>query len=832
MPIDVLLLLVLLIVCMEHKILNKNLLILALAGGCLPVSAERIACFPMDVDGGKVWETVGGNSFDVQGAREPVVVSGAVGKALRFDGYSSVIEAALPASVAGKTLKSLTFSVWCAAETYPIMAHDSESDERCVIAGNLDDAAKKGFAFCLGRDGKYSFECYSGGWKVNCRVDEPLPCYAWNNLTAVVDGAKRTIKLYLNGVEVASSRSMGGVDTGDAPFMLGRAAEPKYLGQFQINTFNGIIDEVCLYDTVVPESEIAAWKPESAAVLNYPQSRYADDLMRPRFHGMPSGNWTNECHGLVKYDGKYHLFFQKNGNGPYMSRLQWGHIVSDDLVNWEEMPIALNTDEAYDIKGCWSGCVFTDAELTGGKPNIFYTAVDYARAVIAQASPADQLLKDWNKSEKNPIVNGRPSGLSDDFRDPYLFKAEDGNYYMIVGTSKDGLGAATLHRYDKTTGTWSNDGTTFFRASGKISGRFWEMPTVNNINGKWLFTATPLETTQGVEVQYWTGTINPDGTFSTSMTTPGKVELEGMSKDGYGLLSPSIAEIGGKTVAMGIVPDKLAGDYNYQMGWAHTYSLPREWTISDDGQLLQRPYEGLTKLRTDESFQENGFRLDGNKALGGVNGRMVEVCAEFVAGGEASEYGFELLKNGSKSLRLYYSRATNKVVVDMTTLDRWVNDAGAYDGLYESSLPESVADGEIVKIHAFLDHSVLDVFINDKWAFSTRVFATDREADGVEAFSTGDVEVRSLAAWKLAADGGASVSAPRADGPKVVADGGMLTLKGLDADSIVSVYRLDGRLLRKERASGELTCRFPGEDILLINVVSEKDSFSKKLTMK
>ena len=121
----------------------------------MPVSAERIACFPMDVDGGKVWETVGGNSFDVQGAREPVVVSGAVGKALRFDGYSSVIEAALPASVAGKTLKSLTFSVWCAAETYPIMAHDSESDERCVIAGNLDDAAKKGFAFCLGRDGKF-----------------------------------------------------------------------------------------------------------------------------------------------------------------------------------------------------------------------------------------------------------------------------------------------------------------------------------------------------------------------------------------------------------------------------------------------------------------------------------------------------------------------------------------------------------------------------------------------------------------------------------------------------------------------------------------------------
>lgn len=818
--------------CMEHKKLNKKILIFALTGGCLSVNAERIAYFPMDVDGGKVTEIVEGSTFDVLGAREPMIVAGAAGKALRFDGYSSVIEASLPAAVTGKTMESFTFSVWCAVETYPIMAHDSESDERCIIAGNLDEVAKKGFAFCLGRDGKYSFECYSGGWKVNCRVDELLPCYVWNNLTAVVDGAKRTIKFYLNGVEKASSRSMGGVDIGDAPFMMGRAAEPKYQGPFQINTFNGIIDEVSLYDSIVSESEIATWKPESAAELNYPQSRYANDLMRPRFHGMPSGNWTNECHGLVKYDGKYHLFFQKNGNGPYMSRLQWGHIVSDDLVNWEELPIALNSDMNYDIKGCWSGCVFVDTELTGGKPNIFYTAVDYARAVIAQALPIDQQLLDWNKSEKNPIVNGRPSGLSDDFRDPYLFKTEDGNYYMVVGTSKDGLGAATLHRYDKAAGTWSNDGSTFFRATSNLSGRFWEMPTVNNINGKWLFTATPLETNQGVEVQYWTGSINSDGTFSTSMTTPGKVELEGMSKDGYGMLSPSIAEIGGKTVAMGIVPDKLAGDYNYQMGWAHTYSLPREWTISDDEKLLQRPYEGLSDLRTEESFLKSDFHLDGNIALHGVSGRMVEVCGEFVVGRQSFECGFELLKNGDKSLKLYYSQATNKVVVDMTSLDRWINDAGVYDGLYESSLPESIADGEIVKIHAFLDHSILDVFINDKWAFSTRVFATDRDAVGVEMFSTGDVEVRSLSAWNLAADGGASVVKPQVCGINAVVSNGMLMLKGLDSDSIVSVYRLDGCLLRKECVSGEMTCQFPGEKALLVNVVSAKGSVSKKLIMK
>jgi beta-fructofuranosidase len=159
---------------------------------------------------------------------------------------------------------------------------------------------------------------------------------------------------------------------------------------------------------------------------------------------MPSGGWTNECHGMTYSDGRYHVFFQKNANGPYMARLHWGHISSENLYSWTEEPIAIAPGESYDIKGCWSGCVFTDAQLTGGKPNIIYTAVDNAKAVMAQASPADETLADWNK--QGVIINGRPSGLSDDFRDPYFFAA-NGQKYIIVGTSKNGVGACTLHKY-------------------------------------------------------------------------------------------------------------------------------------------------------------------------------------------------------------------------------------------------------------------------------------------------------------------------------------------------------------------------------------------------
>jgi beta-fructofuranosidase len=154
------------------------------------------------------------------------------------------------------------------------------------------------------------------------------------------------------------------------------------------------MDDIAVYNSALTADEVAALANNTLASsvapdFNYPSSRYAESLWRPQFHGMPSGGWTNECHGMTYSDGRYHVFFQKNANGPYMARLHWGHISSENLYLWTEEPIAIAPGESYDIKGCWSGCVFTDAQLTGGKPNIIYTAVDNAKAVMAQASPAD-----------------------------------------------------------------------------------------------------------------------------------------------------------------------------------------------------------------------------------------------------------------------------------------------------------------------------------------------------------------------------------------------------------------------------------------------------------
>ena len=100
----------------------------------------------------------------------------------------------------------------------------------------------------------------------------------------------------------------------------------------------------------------------------------------------------------------------------------------------------------------------------------------------------------------------------------------------------------------------------------------------------------------------------------------------------------------------------------------------------------------------------------------------------------------------------------------------------------------------------------MDVFVNDKWASSIRVFPTDRDADGVEVWSDGDVPVLELGAWNLSPKGGSHGVAdveidatPDADAPVTVYNvAGMAVRSGVPFASALEglapgIYLMNGR---------------------------------------
>lgn len=713
----------------------KNYLLIALTTvQTVHISAQTaVAHFNMSLNNGKITEQVSGNSFTVNSQLPACAMKGLDGEALRFDGYSNYVKAGLPSDLNTETL---TISVTLAAESYPMMQVDvaETSPTFATICGNLDESGKKGFAFELSSQGDLRFRYGSTtGYLMSVVSDKKLPRGQWNVLTAVLDKANNAATVYLNGTQTGTGKmSRADIVHSSTDFYIGKDATEQKSGPFLINTFCGLIDDIAIYNDVITPSTVS---PQTAS-FNYPVERYADNIWRPQFHGMPSGSWTNECHGMIYSGGKYHVFFQKNPNGPYMSRLHWGHISSENLYDWTEEPIAIYPGEDYDIKGCWSGCVYED----GADTYILYTAVDNAKATIAQAKAKDASLTEWEK--QGVIINGRPTGLSDDFRDPYFFAA-NGQKYIIVGTSKNNIGACTLHKYEN--GSWTNDGNIFFQGgNANQHGTFWEMPNVTPMgNGKFLFTCTPLNTGVGVRTLCWVGTIGTDGKF----TPDGEVqylEMAGISRDGYGLLSPTIYQKDGNTLLLGIVPDKLATEENFKMGWAHNYSLPREISIAADGTLIQKPYSGLSGMRSNTKFSKS-LALTGIESLSPVSGHQIELLGEFtVASGTC---GFNFLKSGSRQASLTYDADSGKLTLDLTSLDRTVND-GVYGGIYSVAFPQKVTMGEKLKLHVFLDGSIADIFVNDTWAYSVRIFPNDAAQVEAEVFATSQMQA-DVKAWTL-----------------------------------------------------------------------------------
>ena len=75
----------------------------------------------------------------------------------------------------------------------------------------------------------------------------------------------------------------------------------------------------------------------------------------PAFHITGEVGWINDPNGLIYYNGQYHAFFQYHPYDTQWGPMHWGHVVSDDLTNWEYLPVALTPGDDCDKNGCFSG---------------------------------------------------------------------------------------------------------------------------------------------------------------------------------------------------------------------------------------------------------------------------------------------------------------------------------------------------------------------------------------------------------------------------------------------------------------------------------------------
>lgn len=711
--------------------LRTSLAALAMTAAVTATTAREVANFPMTVEGTQVKETVSGNTFGIAGNFAPMSVKSPDGTAWRTDGYTSQIDANIGQVVNGN---AMTAEITFAVDTHAIILQDNndanKTENMVAVVDCLNAGAKSGFSFVLGRTGKYGFKTYVGGNLVALYGPGVLPLWQWTRLTGTVDG--NTVRLYLNGTLVASQTASGtGVKVGSSRMLIGNDPYNNNAAWgARTANFNGAIDAIKVYDEAITPSFTSSY-----ADLNLPKSRYANDRQRAVYHGQPGQNWTNETHGLYynAKDGKYHVFFQRTGSAPIMSHAHWGHITSTDLFNWQDDTPAIWPTESYDLRGCWSGCLFTDSEFNNGNPVILYTGVGYgAGESYANMAFCDDptTLRQWHKIDGNPLT-GRYTNTN---RDTYFFRA-NGQAYFIVG--EDGC----MLKYKYVNGKWEKTSNFYNFQAGETGTT--EMPNIQQLpSGKWLMTYTPY--TGSVVALYRIGEINGNGEF-VNFTPSEKFDL--FAVDGFGLMSPSIGkDKDGNLVSLGITADKMPTEFNLAHGYAHLYSLPRKLTIDGQGRLCQSPFDGYKAMRGTVSKTLTNETINGNVNLNPVRGRQAEISATFTVGDAA--FGFNFYKDSKgKGAKLSYDPNSHELKIDFSQLAQ--ERGGNGRNSFAERLNIAPAKGETMKLQLFIDHSIVDIFANDRYAASVRMFPTSDEADLIEVFANGPTKVNSLEAYLI-----------------------------------------------------------------------------------
>lgn len=463
-----------------------------------------------------------------------------------------------------------------------------------------------------------------------------------------------------------------------------------------------------------PEEELA----RATAALEAAVPRAQADPDHPIFHITSPAQWMNDPNGPIFYKGYYHLFYQlhpfSDGDGPKY----WGHVRSRDLVKWQPLPIALRPSSESGEAGVWSGCCTTNGR---GEPIIFYTSVKEKLSPFDHseqwAAISDDDLIHWHKLPTNPVLSEALHGNTKvyDWRDPFIFH-EGKKTFLVAGghLQKEGHAAVNIYEAKNPELTeWTYRGVLFELPDPKTPTA--ECPNFFKLDNQWVLFVSPYG-----NVQYFVGDFDA-ATCRFHPRTQGTLD--------YGsFYAPNTLQLAnGRRIVWGWVNGFPGG-----RGWNGCLSVPRQLSLSQEGQLVEAPVPELTQLRGRAASWRN---LDLNKekeehSLVLPKTNTLEIKTEI----DREDGGVFQLRLRSAS------QQTPALVITWGASQLQVRDVAA---------PLPSATDKKLTLDVFIDRSVVEVFADDGTCI-TKVIPSLDGNPVLEFDSAGaPVTVRRMQVWPM-----------------------------------------------------------------------------------
>jgi beta-fructofuranosidase len=502
-------------------------------------------------------------------------------------------------------------------------------------------------------------------------------------------------------------------------------------------------------------------RPRDAVTFREQRERLASNPYRPRYHFALPANWNNDPCGLIEWNGRYHLFYQYNPFGDFWGNMHWGHAVSDDLVHWEDLPVALAPEPGEPGEfGMFTGATINVGD---GTARFFHTSVgpevhlngsDQKQLPSLATSTGDD-LRELTKSEANPLVETPPMGAFDPpydaseqpasipytdpggFRDTHLWQGEDGAYYMSLGTGVNGnAGAMTIYRTDDISDptSWSYD--SHVTGPGEVG--FWECPQLIQFeNHSMIHYSIGFygDETVGFHWGTW-DSVNRTFSFDSN---------ELLARGEY-YAPQAMRTVDDRQVMFGWVTPVS----DHDDGWADTaVTLPHELSEGSGGNLRIEPAAEVTNARGETLVSKSGVQLDADSAdpVGDATGAAVEIDLT-VTPDAASTVTLTVLADpdGTQRTELVYDVAAEELRLDRSNADP---DERVVNARQETLTAPVALEGGSLDLRVFVDHSIVEVYANRRELLVARVYPDLQTSQSHSLSADGTATVDSLAVHEL-----------------------------------------------------------------------------------
>jgi len=453
--------------------------------------------------------------------------------------------------------------------------------------------------------------------------------------------------------------------------------------------------------------------------------KYYSENLRPQIHFSPPQNWMNDPNGLLYYKGEYHLFYQHNPTENRWGNIHWGHAVSEDLIHWQHLDIALKPDK-YGLM--FSGSAVVDKNDTSG----FFDGGEGLVAIYTTALPPknkDYYLQQqciayskdkgrtWHKYEGNPVIE---NDQWKDFRDPKVFWHDETDSWVMVVTN----GKKVNFYRSQNLKDWEL--TSDFSCNAFYFEGVWEcpdlikLPVENTDEEKWILEVGVQDNSSagGSGVQYFVGEF--DGYQFKNENPNQKAFWVDHGQDFYAVQSWSnLPKEQEREVWIAWMNNLAYFEAAPTNDWKGVQSLPRELKLkkfNNEYYLKQKPIKELDQIRIEEeSILEHDLKNDFNCELD-FDPFEVSFQAEIE---KNDKLNVNLIRGNNLKINLLYDRKKKEVVLRRSfQVDKKMGQV--FNDSHTAIIEE---DKEEIDVQLIMDRSTLEVFVNQgEIVFSDLIF--------------------------------------------------------------------------------------------------------------